>query len=170
MMRRMMCVIALAACAKEAPRGEPAATATELLDGMDTRAAVPLLPMMANHQKANMRDHLAAVQEIVAALAIDDLAAVERAAARLGYSEPMGQQCNHMGAGAPGFADQAVAFHRLADGIAVAARAGDRTRVLGELGTTLQSCTSCHATWKQQIVDEPTWRRLTASAPPHGGH
>jgi DNA-binding MarR family transcriptional regulator len=39
------------------------------LDRMDTRAPVPLLPMMANHQKQNMRDHLVAVQEIVAALA-----------------------------------------------------------------------------------------------------
>lgn len=32
-----------------------------MLDGMDTRAPVPLLPMMANHQKQNMRAHLQAV-------------------------------------------------------------------------------------------------------------
>ena len=73
---------------------------------MDTRTPVPLLPMMADHQKRNMRDHLLAVQEIVAALAADNFAAVERSAGRIGYSEQMGQMCVHMGAGAPGFTER----------------------------------------------------------------
>jgi cytochrome c556 len=131
---------------------------------MDQRKPVPLLVMMANHQKQNMRDHLEAVQEIVAAIAMDDYAAVEKSAGRIGYSEQMGQMCAHMGAAAPGFAEQAIAFHLTADRIAEAARARDRSRVLVELGATLQTCTSCHAEWKQEIVDEPTWRRLTSSA------
>lgn len=139
---------------------------------MDTRAPVPLLPMMANHQKQNMRDHLVAVQEIVAALATDDFAGVERAAGRIGFSEQMGQMCTHMGAGAPGFTEQALNFHHTADRISAAARDRDRARVMTELGATLQTCTSCHAAWKQQVVDEPTWTRLTPSTPPtHGaGH
>ena len=136
------------------------------LDGMDTRTPLPLLPMMAEHQKRNMRDHLVAVQEIVAALGSDDLPAVAKAAERIGYSEQMGQTCSHVGAGAPGFTEQALAFHRAADRIAAAAREGDRRRALAELGSTLRACTSCHATWKQQVVDEPTWRRLTSSEPP----
>lgn len=49
-------------------------TAVESLDKMDTRRPLPLLPMMANHQKLNMRDHLLAVQEIIAALAPETLA------------------------------------------------------------------------------------------------
>ena len=48
--------------------GPPSAAA--LLDSMDTRVPVPLLPMMANHQKQNMRDHLHAVQEIVGAVGV----------------------------------------------------------------------------------------------------
>jgi len=136
---------------------------------MDTRRPVPLLPMMADHQKQNMRQHLVAVQEIVAALASDDFGGVERAAGRIGFSEQMGQMCTHMGAGAPGFTEQALGFHRAADRIAVAARERDRTRVLSELGATLQTCTSCHAAWKQQVVDEPTWQRLTSSVPPAHG-
>ncbi|OGQ20597.1 MAG: hypothetical protein A2138_12575 [Deltaproteobacteria bacterium RBG_16_71_12] len=149
-----------------------AASAADALDRMDTRAPVPLLPMMANHQKQNMRDHLVAVQEIVAAIATDDFAGVERAAGRIGFSEQMGQTCTHMGAGAPGFTEQALNFHHTADRISAAARDRDRARVLTELGATLQTCTSCHAAWKQQVVDEPTWTRLTSSAPPtHGaGH
>lgn len=136
---------------------------------MDTRAPVPLLPMMANHQKQNMRDHLLAVQEIVTALAADDFPGVERAAGRIGFSQQMGQMCTHMGAGAPGFTEQALKFHHTADGITTAAKQQDRAAVLTALGATLKTCTSCHATWKQQLVDEPTWQRLTSSAPPTHG-
>lgn len=112
--------------------------------------------MMAHHQKQNMRDHLVAVQEIVAALARDDFAAIEKAATRIGLSDGMEAMCTHMGAGAPGFTEQALSFHRAADAIAVAARDKDRARTLDALGTTLQICTGCHATFKQQIVDEAT--------------
>jgi len=140
--------------------------AHDALDGMDTRTPVPLLPMMADHQKRNMRDHLLAVQEIVVALAADDFATIERAAGRIGFSEQMGQMCAHMGAGAPGFTDKALEFHRIADTVAVAAKAGDRTRVLTALGATLQACTACHATFRQQIVDEATWNRMTGTAAP----
>jgi hypothetical protein len=149
----------------------PAPSAAEVLDGMDKRAPVPLLPMMASHQKQNMRDHLVAVQEIVAALATDDYPAIEKAAGRIGFSEKEGQMCSHMGAGAPAFTEQALTFHHTADRITAAARDRDRTKVLIELGVTLQTCTACHATWKQQVVDEPTWQRLTSNAPPmHGAH
>ncbi len=112
------------------------------------------------------------MQEIVAALATDDYPAIERAAGRIGCSEQMGQMCTHMGAGAPGFTEQALNFHHTADRITAAAHERDRTRVLTELGATLQTCTSCHAACKQQVVDDPTWQRLTSSPPTtHGsGH
>ncbi|MBI5608148.1 MAG: hypothetical protein HY902_04650 [Deltaproteobacteria bacterium] len=130
---------------------------------------MPLLPMMAHHQKQNMRAHLVAVQAILAALATEDFAAIEKGAAELGFSQQMGQMCTHMGMGAPGFTDQALAFHHTADRIGTAAHDHDRGRVVAELATTLTACTACHETWKQQVVDEATWRRLTSSAPPvHG--
>ncbi len=161
-------LVVFCACSRAAP--SPAAPSPgDVLDRLDTRAPVPLLPMMANHQKQNMRDHLVAVQEIVAALAADDFAGVERAAGHIGFSEQMGQMCTHMGAGAPGFTDQALNFHRTADRIAAAARDRDHPQVLTELSATLQTCTACHAAWKQQVVDEPAWTRLTASAPPAHG-
>lgn len=153
--------------AGSAPTTTPpaASAAADTLDEIDTRSPVPLLPMMANHQKQNMREHLLAVQQIVAALATEDYPAVEGAAGRIGFSEPMGQMCTHMGAGAPGFTEQALAFHRTADRIGAAARARDRGRVLTELAATLQTCTACHAVWKQQVVDEQTWYRLTNGVP-----
>lgn len=140
----------------------PAAQAA--LDGLDTRRPLPLLPMMADHQKQNMRENLIVVQGIIAALGTGDFKAIERTAARIGYSQQMQSMCENMGGAAPGFTHQALAFHRSVDHIVAAARAHDRARVLDALDTTLKHCTGCHATWKQQIVDEPTWNRLAAAA------
>jgi hypothetical protein len=169
----LLLVAALGACSREpapvASSSGEVASATEALARMDGRSPVPLLPTMANHQKENMRDHLVAVQEIVTAVASEDFAGVERAAGRIGFSQTMGRMCTHMGAGAPGFTEQALDFHHTADRIAEAARDRDRDRVLTELGATLQRCTGCHAMWKQEIVDETTWQRVTSSAPPAHG-
>jgi hypothetical protein len=132
------------------------------LDALDARTPVPMLPMMANHQKQNMRDHLLAVQDILAGAASGDFAGVERAAARIGYSESMGRMCSHMGAAAPGFTERALEFHHTADTISQAAREHDQTKVLEALGATLARCTGCHAAFKQDVVDEATWKRLTA--------
>ena len=111
------------------PASHPAApshsgplAAAEQLDRMDRRAPVPLLPAMASHQKENMRDHLIAVQQVVTAISIADYAGVEAAAARIGFSQMMGQMCTHLGSGAPGFAEQAIEFHHTADRIGAAAR------------------------------------------------
>jgi hypothetical protein len=150
-----------------APQPAPSSAAA-LLDALDSRVPVPLLPMMANHQKQNMRDHLTAVQRIVGAVGVGDFDAVARAAAAIGYSEQMGQMCNHMGAGAPGFTEQALRFHHTADKISEAARARDLPGVLSALGATLATCTGCHSVFKQQVVDDATWTSLTGSqAPPH---
>jgi hypothetical protein len=77
---------------------------------MDTRVPVSLLPVMTNHQKQNMREHLAAVQGIVGAIETRDFDAISRAASSIGYSGQMGQMCTHMGTGAPGFTEQALRF------------------------------------------------------------
>ena len=96
----------------------------------DTRQPLPLPAMMAEHQKQNMREHLAAVQAIIAAIARDDMGGVAEASARIGYSEAMGQMCEHMGAATPGFTAMALNFHHTADTIGEAARRGDRAGVL----------------------------------------
>jgi hypothetical protein len=126
--------------------------------------------MMANHQKENMRDHLLAVQEIILAAGREDFAGIEKAASRIGFSPQMGQMCTHMGAGAKGFTEQALAFHHTADSIAAAARQHDRAGVMTALGSTLQACTGCHQTYRQHVVDQATWTRLTSMAVPAGHH
>lgn len=156
---------ASAAAAAPEPSGGPQSE----LDALDGRRPVPLLPMMAHHQKQNMRDHLQAVEEIVTALAKDDFAGVEKAAGRIGSSPEMERMCNHMGAGAPGFTRQALDFHAGADTIAQAARRADRAQVLSGLGATLSKCNGCHAGFKQSVVDAKAWRAATGSAAPTPG-
>jgi len=41
--------------------------------------------------------------------------------------------------------------------------------VLRALGSTLQTCTGCHAKFRQSVVDEATWSFLT-STPALTGH
>jgi hypothetical protein len=139
-----------------------------VLDTLDTRAPVPLVPMMANHQKQNMREHLAVVQEIVAAVAANDFAAIEKAAGRIGYTEEEGAMCKHMGAGASGFTEAALHFHHTADSIAAAAKQQDAQGVLTALSTTLSTCTGCHSRFKQQVVDDVTWAATTKQPAPTG--
>ncbi len=121
---------------------------------VDNRTPLPLSLPMANHQKQNMRAHLEAVQAIVAGLAAKDFPAIEKAASAMGYSPEMEGQCQRMGAGAAGFAERAIAFHKTADEIAAAARRKDAQGVTASLGRTLAQCTGCHATYKQEIVGE----------------
>ena len=128
---------------------------------MDTRRSVPLIPMMANHQKENMRDHLVVVQEIVEALAIGDFVAVEKSASRISYSEKQAQMCAHMGAGAEGFSDLGADFHRTADSIVSAAKTKDVEATLKAVSDTLARCTSCHSQYRQDIVDKKEWQTLT---------
>jgi hypothetical protein len=148
---------------------EPAASsAAAVFDSIDTRVPVPLLPVMANHQKQNMREHLAAVQGIIGAIGANDFDGISRAASTIGYSKQMGQMCNHMGAGAPGFTEQALRFHHTADKISEAAQGRDMPGVLSALNETLTTCTGCHSVFKQRVVDETTWASLAARpAPQH---
>lgn len=94
------------------------------------------------------------MQAIIGAAATGDFAAIEQSSARIGYSEQMAQMCSHMGAGAPGFTEHALAFHHTVDKIGEAARQRDLTGVLASLSATLTACTACHAAFKHQVVTE----------------
>lgn len=167
-------LLTLVACQEAPPPAQPPAapapSAHVQLDDMDPRKPVPLVPMMALHQKEQMRGHLVVVQEVVAAAAVEDWAAAEAAALRMGTSPQMQTTCEHMGAAADGFTEQALDFHRRADAIAEAARKQDQAAVLRATADTLQACTSCHETWRQQVMSSEDYAAQTGGAAPHGGH
>ena len=156
------------------PPSADACAPLEQLAAMDTRRPVPLQPMMAWHQKQNMMEHLVAIQRLTDALASEDWDGVASASALIESSPQMQQMCQHMGAGADGFTELALDFHRRADAIGVAAREQDGAAVLRATSDTLQACTSCHATYRQDVVDAATWQARTGSAHDpammHSGH
>jgi hypothetical protein len=156
------------ASAPDAPKG--AASAWHDLAARDNRASVPLTPPMALHQKENMRDHLIAIEEILTALAARDFDTVRAAASRIGYSPETEQMCEHMGAGAEGFTERALHFHRTADRIAEAAQQGDFEGSLAAVAETLATCNSCHRTFRQELVDSAAWMGTTGTAPPSDEH
>jgi hypothetical protein len=141
---------------------------------LDTRRPVPLQPMMAWHQKQNMMEHLVAIQRITDGLTREDWEEIASAAALIESSRQMQQMCQHMGAGAAGFTELALDFHRRADAIGEAARARDGAAVLRATANTLQACTGCHGTYRQDVVDAATWQARTGEAHDpaamHGGH
>lgn len=139
--------------------------AQQTLAGLDPRTPVPLHPMMAWHQKQNMMNHLLAVQAITTGLAQNDWAAIADAGRDIGSSQQMQQMCEHMGAATPGFTERALAFHQRADAIVTAAEGKDSAAVLSALAHTLAACTSCHATYRQDVVDLSTWQNLTNTQP-----
>jgi len=155
-----------------APAPPPASKSTpspqDRMASLDRRQEVPLIPMMAQHQKENMRDHLVVVQEILQALAARNFAAVEKAAARIGFTPQAQQMCTHMGAGAAGFTDMGMTFHHTADSVIKAAQSKNLDATLTALSDTLSTCTSCHALYRQEIVSEGEWQRLTGMRTPKG--
>ena len=136
----------------------------DILNGMDPRTPVPLQPMMAWHQKQNMQEHLIAIQDIIESLSREDWDAVAKASSAIESSPQMQMQCEHMGAGVDGFTEMALDFHRRADAIGEAARNQDTRAVLRAIAHTLEACTHCHGTYRQDVVDAATWEARTGAA------
>jgi len=120
----------------------------------DTRVAVELpLPMRA-HMLANMRDHLAALHEIQAALARDEAGrAAGIAERRIGMSSLDAHGAGHMAPYMPKpMQDIGTAMHRAASRFArVAEEAGvrrDLRPALQALSEVTQQSVTCHAGYR----------------------
>jgi len=144
----------------------------EELYAMDPRKPVPLQPMMAWHQKQNMMEHLVAIQLINKGVAEEDWEGVLKAVDLIGSSPQMAKMCEHMGAGAEGFTPLALEFHARADTIREPAQKKDILGTIRATASTLETCTSCHAAYRQDVVDAKTWQERTGSnhEPMHHGH
>lgn len=139
-------LIFVAALALVAPTASRAA--------QDARVAVELPAPMQAHMLANMRDHLAALHEIQAALAHDDSRrAAEVAEQRLGMSSLDTHGAGHMAPHMPKpMQDIGTAMHRAASRFArVAEEAGvrrDLRPALQALSEVTQQCVACHAGYR----------------------
>jgi hypothetical protein len=120
----------------------------------DARVAVELSPPMRAHMLTNMRDHLAALHEIQAALARDEAGrAAEIAERRIGMSSLDAHGAGHMAPHMPKpMQDIGTAMHRAASRFArVAEEAGvrrDLRPALQALSEVTQQCVACHAGYR----------------------
>jgi hypothetical protein len=105
----------------------------------DARVAVELPPPMRAHMLANMRDHLAALHEIQAALARDEAGrAAQIAEQRIGMSSLESHGAGHMAPYMPKpMQDIGTAMHRAASRFA---RAAEEASVRRDLRPALQAC------------------------------
>ncbi len=164
--------IGLSGCATNAAPAPAPSSATitpagpsayDELNQLDPRKPVPLLPMMAWHQKQNMQDHLVVIQQITSALATEDWPDVAKASARIESTPQELQMCRHMGAGAEGFTELALSFHEQANAIGKAAHQRKTAAVLSAVSDTLKICTTCHATYRQDVMSAANWRTATGN-------
>ena len=118
----------------------------------DNRQPVKMTIEMSVHQLKNMRDHLDAVTSIVEALGSKDFKKMETESLRLASSPKMEMMCNNMGKATPGFTKMGLALHKSADQLVHIARKKDYNRFVKKLGKTLRTCTSCHSSFKQEVV------------------
>ena len=120
----------------------------------DPRELVAIPPDLATHMMANMRDHLAALQEIQNALARgqNDVAA-KVAEQRLGMTSLTSHGAHEVGKFMPrGMQDAGSGMHRAASKFAIAVQdsgvTGDLKPALAALAEVTAQCVGCHAGYR----------------------
>jgi soluble cytochrome b562 len=138
---KIVCVLALMVAI------QPFAGAAE-----DAREKVNFPEMMKQHQLSNMRDHLAALNEILALLAKSELdKAADIAEYRLGMTSMVSHNASHMAPYMPkGMQAIGSEMHHAASRFALAAQEGDLPRALDSLSKVTQKCVACHSTYRVQ--------------------
>ncbi len=117
-------------------------------DSKDTRIQLNAPDMMKEHQKTMMREHLRAVNEIVAGLAANDFELVSQTAhKKLGLTDEMRNMCSMFGN--QEFEKIGLEFHTKADELGDVAKTKDLNKTLLALDTMLKRCNQCHSMFKQ---------------------
>jgi hypothetical protein len=128
----------------------PLALLVPALAQADDRELVEMPPPMQNHMLANMRDHLAAIDEILAALNAEDFdTAVRVAEFRLGMSSLDSHGASHMAqVMPPPMREMGTSMHRAASRFARTAEEGDQLRAFQSLRAVTETCVTCHAAYR----------------------
>lgn len=118
--------------------------------GEDEREFVQLPPMMQEHMLWNMRDHLAALNEILSNMAVGDLEnAAEIAESRLGMSSLESHGAKHMAQFMPeGMRSAGTSMHRAASRFALKAQEGEVLPAYASLSEVTAACVACHSAYR----------------------
>ena len=127
-----------------------AGSSTSATAANDPRVAVALPEMMQQHMLANMRDHLAAINEILLQLGRGDLEqAAETAEYRLGMSSLENHGAGHMAQFMPeGMRAAGTAMHQAASRFALTAQEGATLPAYRALADITSACVACHAGYR----------------------
>lgn len=118
----------------------------------DAREMVELPRMMQQHMLANMRDHLAAINEILAFLRSGEADnAAETAEFRLGMSSLPLHGAGHMARFMPeNMRQTGTAMHKAASRFALIAQEGDLLAAYNAVSDITATCVACHAQYRIQ--------------------
>jgi len=122
-----------------------ASTATD-----ETRQLVQLPEMMQQHMLSNMRDHLAAINEILINMANGEPEkAAEVAESRLGVSSLESHGASHMASFMPeGMRQAGASMHRAASHFALKAQEGEALPAYNALSEVTSACVACHSGYR----------------------
>jgi len=134
---------------------------------IDKREVLVLMPMQREHVLGEMRALLTGIQDILGALAEDDMKAVADIARPLG-SNMAGKAEDHLKGVLPKhFMQLGMAAHQDFDSIATLAESGaDSKAVLSELSRSMNKCQACHAHYQIYPLKSSTTEEKSS----HHGH
>lgn len=118
----------------------------------DKRIMVEMPQMMQEHQLANMRDHLMAINEILLNMGNGDLdKAADIAEARLGMSSLTTHGASHMAKVIPEEMGLiGTSMHKAASRFALKAQEGDALPAYKALQEVTAACVACHSAYRTQ--------------------
>ena len=144
------CAFAPGGCAEPQHGAEPQAEGAAL----DAREAIMLSSAERDLVLGEMRLMLESTEGVVAGLAANDMVAIEQAAARASPNAPGTVDQALHGALPEPFLHSGAAAHGGFEDIARLARGGaSREAINARLSQTLHQCTSCHATYRVEVVE-----------------
>ncbi len=140
-MRKKSKVIALILCM---------AASNILLADEDARRLVELPAMMQQHMMSNMRDHLAAINEILINMSNGEFdQAADVAESRLGMSSLESHGASHMAGFMPeGMRRAGTDMHRAASRFALKAQEGAALPAYSALAEITSTCVACHSGYR----------------------
>ena len=120
------------------------------MDNNDSRELVKFPEMMQQHMMANMRDHVAALNEILEYMGKNQPdKAADVAENRLGMSSLDNHGASHMASMMPkGMQQSGTSMHRAASRFALKAQEGDLLPAYKALAEITAACVSCHAAYR----------------------
>ncbi len=129
---------------------------TVMASNSDERRVLLMTEMQRNHILVEMRALLAGTQNILHALAVDDMAAVARHARPLGTGMAHKSE-DHLQAALPKeFVQLGMSVHKDFDQIATDAESLKNFRhTLKQLSQSMNKCVACHAAYQIRITSQP---------------